>query len=83
MYNFTDLIARSYLQHTKEKDDDIAYFFQENYQFIPKTNDNYKIPAEQFYRKVILKIDYLIEDQYLKIEPEPVGDRYINEEEVY
>lgn len=83
MYNFTDLIARSYLQHTKEKDDDIAYFFQENYQFIPKTNDNYKIPAEQFYRKVILKIDYLIEDQYLKIEPEPVGDRYINEEEEY
>jgi hypothetical protein len=83
MYNFTDLIARSYLQHTKEKDDNIAFFFQENYQFIPKTNDNYKMPAEQFYRKVILKIDNLIEDQYLKIERIPEGNRYINEEEEY
>ena len=83
MYNFSDLIAKSYLQYTKEKDDDIAFFFQENYQFIPKTNDNYKIPEEQFYRKLILKIDNLIEDQYIKIVPKPLGNRYINEEEEY
>lgn len=80
MYNFTDLIARSYLEYTVEQDDDIAHHFSQEYNL---ANANYIFSKSQFYRKLILKIDTLINAPYTKIEPKPVGNRYINEEEEY
>lgn len=84
MYNFTDLIARSYIEYTKENDDDIAHFLSQEYnQVRPEANEKYILSKEQFYRKLILKIDTLIDTPYTKIEPKPLGNRYINEEEEY
>lgn len=61
MYNFTDLIARSYLESTSKKKKNIAqFFFQEYYQVRPEANAKYIFSKTQFYIELIDKIDGFI-----------------------
>jgi len=61
MYNFTDLIAKSYLKYTKEKDVNIAvFFYQEHYQIRPEARAKLIYSEEQFYKELIKKIDGFI-----------------------
>ena len=60
MYNFKDLIAKSYLKYTKEKDTNIAvFFYQEQYQVRPDARAKFIYSEEQFYDKLIKKIELL------------------------
>lgn len=61
MYNFTDLIAKSYLKYTKEKDANISvFFYQEQYQIRPEARAKFIYSEEQFYNELIKKIDGFI-----------------------
>jgi len=58
---FTDLIALSYLEYTKENDHNIAqYYFQEFYKVRPEANAKEIYSKNQFYAKLITKLDSLI-----------------------
>ncbi|MCA0933921.1 hypothetical protein LCM02_15775 [Lutimonas saemankumensis] len=58
---FTDLIAKSYLEYTKENDDNIAqFYFQEFYKVRPEANAKDIYSKKQFYTKLITKLDSLI-----------------------
>ncbi len=64
---FIDLIAKSYLEYTQEKDNYIAqFYFQEFYKVRPEAKGGEVYSKKQFYNKLILKLDFLINKAFSK-----------------
>ena len=61
MNYFSELITKSYIEHTVDKEDNIAHFyFQEHYQVRPSSDSNIIYTKEEFFKKLIREIDKLI-----------------------
>lgn len=61
MYNFKDLITRSYIEHTEEKENNIAHiYYQEFHTVREDANASYIFSKEHFYKKLIKQIDTFI-----------------------
>jgi len=61
MYNFKDLIARSYIEHTEEKEYNIAHTYYQEFQAVRAgSNASYIFSKEQFYKKLIKELEALI-----------------------
>lgn len=61
MYNFTDLIARSYKEYAIEQEPNIAHFFyQEFYQVREGANSKFIFSKEHFFKKLIKNIQSFI-----------------------
>ena len=63
MYNFTDLIARSYLEYTEECEDNIAVFFFQQYHQVRYEN-KFIFTKNLFYKKLIEHLEHLIDCTY-------------------
>jgi len=61
MYNFKDLIARSYIEHTEEKEYNIAHTYYQEFQAVREgSNASYIFSKGQFYKKLIKELETLI-----------------------
>ena len=63
MYIFTDLIAQSYLKYTKEKDDNIAVYFFQQYHLV-NYEGKFLFTKSLFYNDLIKKLDGFIEGAF-------------------
>jgi hypothetical protein len=83
MNYFSKLITKSYIEHSEEDEDNIALFFSLEFSKVnPEAKNKKRVYTKnQFFKKLVYKIDSLIIDTTLNVKQKPI--KKYTEEEMY